>query len=52
MKEGNSMKPGVYEIPRSQDEEVAQLKLQSMGIKIDALSPEQTSYLTSWEEGT
>ncbi len=52
VKEGNSMKPGVYEIPRSQDEEVARLKLQSLGIKIDALTPEQTSYLTGWEEGT
>jgi len=51
-KEGNSMKPGVYEIPRSQDEEVARLKLQSLNIQIDALSPEQTSYLTGWEEGT
>ncbi|HYB05027.1 MAG TPA: adenosylhomocysteinase [Nitrososphaerales archaeon] len=52
VKEGNAMSPGVYDIPRSQDEEVARLKLQSMGIKIDALSQEQNSYLTGWEEGT
>ncbi len=50
--ESGSMKPGVYEIPRSQDEEVARLKLQSMGIKTDALTPEQKKYLAGWEEGT
>jgi len=52
VKEGNAMSPGVYDIPRSQDEEVARLKLQSMGIKIDTLSPEQKDYLAGWEEGT
>ncbi len=50
--EGNAMKPGVYEIPRSQDEEVARLKLDAMGIKIDVLTPEQSKYLSGWEEGT
>jgi adenosylhomocysteinase len=48
----NKMKPGVYEIPRSQDEEVARLKLESMGIKIDSLTKEQSKYLTGWEAGT
>ena len=52
VKEDNAMSPGVYDIPRSQDEEVARLKLQSMGIKIDTLSPEQKDYLAGWEEGT
>jgi adenosylhomocysteinase len=52
VKEGNAMPPGVYEIPRSQDEEVARLKLQSMGIRIDNLSKEQKDYLAGWEEGT
>ncbi len=52
VKEGNALSPGVYEIPRSQDEEVARLKLQSMGFKIDSLTPEQNSYLSGWEEGT
>lgn len=49
---GKDLKPDVYEIPRSQDEEVANLKLESMKIKIDELTPEQTQYLTGWEEGT
>lgn len=51
-KEGKSLKPDVYEIPRSQDEEVARLKLESMGIEIDKLSKEQSKYLSGWEEGT
>jgi adenosylhomocysteinase len=51
-KEGRTLKPAVYEIPRSQDEEVARLKLESMGIKIDRLSPSQEKYLAGWEEGT
>jgi len=51
-KESSKMEPGVYEIPRSQDEEVAQLKLESIGIKIDTLTREQREYLTGWEEGT
>jgi adenosylhomocysteinase len=51
-KEGKSLKPDVYEISREQDEEVARLKLESMGIKIDSLTSDQKSYLTGWEEGT
>ena len=42
----------VYPVPRELDEEVARLKLESMGIKIDTLTPEQQRYLSSWEEGT
>lgn len=50
--EGGNMKPGVYEISRSQDEDVARFKLESMDIKIDALTDEQKRYLGGWEEGT
>ena len=50
--EGKKLKPDVYEISRSQDEEVARLKLQSLGIEIDSLSKEQKEYLSGWEEGT
>jgi len=42
----------VYPVPEKIDKEVAQLKLKSMGIKIDKLTPEQDSYLASWHEGT
>jgi len=51
-KEGKKLTPDVYEIPRTQDEEVARLKLASLGIKIDRLSEEQEKYLSGWEEGT
>ncbi len=43
---------GVHRIPRDLDHEVARLKLESMGIQIDALTPEQATYLESWQEGT
>ncbi len=42
----------VYDVPREIDEEVARLKLASMGIIIDELTEEQQKYLSSWEEGT
>ncbi len=42
----------VYPVPEEIDKLVARLKLQSMGINIDSLTPEQEEYLTSWEEGT
>lgn len=42
----------VYDVPKEIDEKVAKLKLESMGAKIDSLTPEQKKYLESWEEGT
>ncbi|HZA61063.1 MAG TPA: adenosylhomocysteinase [Actinomycetota bacterium] len=42
----------VYPVPEEIDAEVARLKLQSMGIEIDELTPEQEEYLRSWEHGT
>jgi adenosylhomocysteinase len=42
----------VYVVPAEIDKEIASFKLQAMGIKIDVLSDEQMSYLTSWQEGT
>ncbi len=51
-KEGKNLKPDVYEISRSQDEQVAKLKLASMNIEIDKLSKEQVKYLGGWAEGT
>ncbi|MRS12221.1 MAG: adenosylhomocysteinase [Actinobacteria bacterium] len=46
------MEPGVYEVPTEIDEEIAALKLASMGIEIDELTEEQVHYLSSWQEGT
>jgi adenosylhomocysteinase len=42
----------VHPVPEEIDKQVARLKLQSMGVKIDNLTLEQKEYLTSWEEGT
>ena len=42
----------VYSVPEELDRRVAQMKLESMGIKIDRLTPEQEKYLSSWAEGT
>ena len=48
----DSLKKQVYTMPTEIDREVARLKLDSMGIRIDTLSAEQQSYLKSWQEGT
>jgi adenosylhomocysteinase len=42
----------VHGVPEAIDRDVARLKLQSMGIEIDTLTPEQEAYLGSWEQGT
>ncbi|MFN8557056.1 MAG: adenosylhomocysteinase [Dehalococcoidia bacterium] len=43
---------GVHVVPREIDNEIALLKLSSMGVTIDTLTPEQEAYLASWESGT
>ncbi len=42
----------VYKIPEDMDKNIARLKLKSLGIKIDTLTPQQKKYLASWQEGT
>jgi adenosylhomocysteinase len=42
----------VYDVPKEIDEEIARLKLATMGIEIDRLTEEQATYLASWDEGT
>ncbi len=42
----------VHTIPEAIDQEIARLKLKSMGIEIDTLTEEQSKYLSSWEVGT
>jgi adenosylhomocysteinase len=46
------LEPGVYVVPKDIDKEIARLKLASMDISIDTLSPEQSQYLASWQSGT
>jgi len=52
VKNRERLEPKVYPVPEEIDKQVARLKLQSMGVDIDTLTPEQEKYLTSWEEGT
>ncbi|MGH2672192.1 MAG: adenosylhomocysteinase [Actinomycetota bacterium] len=52
VKNRRALEPGVYPVPSEIDAEVARLKLQSMGVEIDALTKEQEEYLRSWEQGT
>ena len=47
-----SLEARVYPVPTEIDEEIARLKLETMGIDIDSLSEEQAKYLASWDEGT
>jgi len=42
----------VYVVPAEIDEEIARLKLETMGVAIDALTDDQAHYLSSWDEGT
>jgi adenosylhomocysteinase len=51
-REGKGLEPAVHPVPQAIDAAVARLKLEAMGIAIDALTHEQERYLTSWEEGT
>lgn len=42
----------VYRVPDDIDNEIATIKLRSLGIEIDSLTPEQYDYIHSWQEGT
>jgi len=52
VKNRQQLTPLVYDVPRTVEDWVAELKLGSMGIRIDKLSKEQETYLTSWNVGT
>ncbi len=49
---GKMLAKDVHRIPAELDREIARLKLQSMGVTIDVLTPEQQKYLASWDLGT
>ena len=52
IKHHGELKNQVYAVPREIDQEIACLKLSSMGVQIDQLTQEQQEYLRSWAEGT
>jgi len=52
MDKGQILGTEVYPVPKEIDDEIARMKLKSMGIAIDKLTAEQRRYLAGWEEGT
>jgi len=52
VKHGQELESKVYGVPDDIDQEIARLKLASMGIEIDTLTEEQEKYLRSWQAGT
>jgi adenosylhomocysteinase len=52
LRNADELQNKVYVIPQEIDQEIARLKLETMGIHIDTLTPEQEKYLASWEAGT
>ncbi|MFC2024168.1 adenosylhomocysteinase [Chloroflexota bacterium] len=52
VKNQSGLKTQVYPVPEEIDRGIARLKLESMGARIDTLTPEQETYLASWHEGT
>ncbi len=47
-----TLEKSVYGVPEAIDQEIARLKLESLGVQIDTLTDEQERYLASWQEGT
>ena len=52
VRNAKNLEKTVYKVPDDLDKRVARLKLESMGIKIDRLTPDQEEYLAGWSEGT
>ena len=52
IRNSSELKKQVYPVPEDIDRQIAKLKLDSMGVQIDKLTPEQEQYLASWSEGT
>ncbi len=50
--QGHALELGVISVPQEIDQQVARLKLDAMGIRIDRLTQEQAKYLASWQVGT
>jgi adenosylhomocysteinase len=52
VKNGDGLDRAVHVLPSEIDQEIASLKLETMGIAIDELTAEQAKYLASWDQGT
>jgi adenosylhomocysteinase len=52
LEHGSSLEAAVHDVPSDIDREIARLKLETMGVDVDRLTPEQEAYLSSWTTGT
>jgi adenosylhomocysteinase len=52
LKNHATLEKRVYAVPEDLDKQVAKMKLEAMGVRIDRLTPEQEAYLAGWSEGT
>lgn len=52
IKHSETLLPKVYDVPADIDNKVSRVKLKTMGVKLELLTPEQKKYLASWEMGT
>jgi adenosylhomocysteinase len=52
LQQGAVLEPRVYDVPPEIDREISRLKLETLGVEIDVLTPEQREYLSSWTVGT
>jgi len=52
LQHAKGLKNQVYPVPEHLDRQIAKLKLESMGVQVDKLTPDQEHYLASWQEGT
>jgi len=52
LKNKGKLENRVYKVPEDLDKRIAEVKLQTLGIKIDKLTPEQATYISSWQHGT
>ncbi|HNB24842.1 MAG TPA: adenosylhomocysteinase, partial [Candidatus Melainabacteria bacterium] len=52
VKNKGKLEAKVHTLPASVDQEIATLKLNSLGVTIDKLTPEMTKYMNSWDAGT
>jgi len=51
-KKGQRLSNAVHDIPIEQDQEIAKVKLQTMNIGVDTLTPEQERYINDYSAGT
>jgi len=52
LKNKGTLEPKIHLLPEEIDQEIAQLKLEAMGVAIDQLTPDMIEYMNSWQTGT